>query len=135
MHRACSSQINTSSLYTNSPKDAYNHASTIYHCKIDWNEPIDTIYNKIRGLSPYPTSWTIIDNQNENIEAKIYSASKTLEEHQYSTGSIITTKTELKIAVKDGFILINEIQLPGKRKMNVKDLLNGYAFNAYSKMC
>ena len=104
-------------------------------CKIDWNEPIDTIYNKIRGLSPYPTSWTIIDNQNENIEAKIYSASKTLEEHQYSTGSIITTKTELKIAVKDGFILINEIQLPGKRKMNVKDLLNGYAFNAYSKMC
>jgi len=104
-------------------------------CKIDWNEPIDTIYNKIRGLSPYPTSWTIIDNQNENIEAKIYSASKILEEHQYSTGSIITTKTELKIAVKDGFILINEIQLPGKRKMNVKDLLNGYAFNAYSKMC
>ena len=104
-------------------------------CKIDWSEPIDTIYNKIRGLSPYPTSWAIIDNQNENIEAKIYSASKTLEEHQYSIGRIITTKTELKIAVKEGFILINEIQLPGKRKMNIKDLLNGYVFNAYSKMC
>jgi len=104
-------------------------------CKIDWSEPIDTIYNKIRGLSPYPASWTIIDNQNENIEAKIYSASKTLEEHQYSIGRIITTKTELKIAVKEGFILINEIQLPGKRKMNIKDLLNGYVFNAYSKMC
>ncbi len=104
-------------------------------CKIDWSEPIDTLYNKIRGLSPYPASWTIIDNQNENIEAKIYSASKILEEHQYSIGSIITTKTELKIAVKEGFILINEMQLPGKRKMNIKDLLNGYAFNAYSKMC
>jgi len=104
-------------------------------CKIDWSEPIDTIYNKIRGLSPYPASWTIIDNQNENIEAKIYSASKTFEEHQYSIGRIITTKTELKIAVKEGFILINEIQLPGKRKMNIKDLLNGYVFNAYSKMC
>ena len=104
-------------------------------CKIDWNEPIDTIYNKIRGLSPYPTSWTIIDNHNENIEAKIYSASKILEDHRYSIGSIITTKTELKIAVKEGFILINEIQLPGKRKMNIKDLLNGYVFNAYSKMC
>ena len=101
----------------------------------DFNNEIDTIYNKIRGLSPYPASWTIIDNQNENIEAKIYSASKTLEEHQYSIGRIITTKTELKIAVKEGFILINEIQLPGKRKMNIKDLLNGYVFNAYSKMC
>jgi len=104
-------------------------------CKIDWNEPIDTIYNKIRGLSPYPASWTIIDNHNENIEAKIYSASKILEDHQYSIGSIITTKTELKIAVKNGFILINEMQLPGKRKMSIKNLLNGYTFNPYSKMC
>jgi len=104
-------------------------------CKIDWNKPIDTIYNKIRGLSPYPTSWTIIGNSNENIEAKIYSASKILEEHQYSIGSIITSKTELKIAVKNGFILINEMQLPGKRKMHIKDLLNGYTFNSHSKMC
>jgi len=103
-------------------------------CKIDWNEPIDTIYNKIRGLSPYPAAWTLIDNISESIEAKIYSASIILEEHQYSIGSIITTKTELKIAVKGGFILINEIQLPGKRKMKIKDLLNGYVFNANSKM-
>ena len=104
-------------------------------CKIDWNEPIDTIYNKIRGLSPYPASWAIIDNESESIEAKIYRASKILEEHQYSIGHIITTKTELKIAVNDGYILIHEIQLPGKRKLNTKDLLNGYAFNADAKMC
>ena len=104
-------------------------------CKIDWNEPIDAIYNKIRGLSPYPASWTVINNIDEKIEAKIYQASKIKENHQYLIGSIITTKTELKIAVKDGFILINEIQLPGKRKMNVKDLLNGYTFNTNSKMC
>ena len=104
-------------------------------CKIDWNEPIDAVYNKIRGLSPYPASWTVINNISERIEAKIYQASKIKEEHQYSIGSIITSKTELKIAVKGGFILINEIQLPGKRKMNVKDLLNGYTFNTNSKMC
>ena len=103
-------------------------------CKIDWNESMDAIYNKIRGLSPYPAAWTFIDNISESIEAKIYSASKILEEHEYSIGNIITTKTELKIAVKEGFILINEIQLPGKRKMNIKDLLNGYTFNANSKM-
>ena len=103
-------------------------------CKIDWNESLDAIYNKIRGLSPYPAAWTFIDNISESIEAKIYSASKILEEHEYSIGNIITTKTELKIAVKEGFILINEIQLPGKRKMNIKDLLNGYTFNANSKM-
>ena len=86
-------------------------------------------------MSPYPASWTVINNIDEKIEAKIYQASKIKENHQYLIGSIITTKTELKIAVKDGFILINEIQLPGKRKMNVKDLLNGYTFNTNSKMC
>ncbi len=103
-------------------------------CKIDWSHSIDAIYNKIRGLSPYPAAWTHLDNISESVEAKIYSASKILEEHHYSIGNIITTKKELKIAVKEGFILINEIQLPGKRKMNVKDLLNGYTFNANSKM-
>jgi len=104
-------------------------------CKIDWNEPIDTIYNKIRGLSPYPASWAILDNNEDQIEVKIYSASKISESHCHSIGTIIATKSELKIAVNEGYILIHKIQLPGKRKMNVKDLLNGYSFNKNSKMC
>ena len=98
-------------------------------CRIDWNQPIDTIYNKIRGLSPYPASWTIIDNINETIEAKIYAVSKEIIKHNHPIRSIITTKKELKIAVHGGIILVHEIQLPGKRKMKTSDLLNGFEFH------
>jgi len=104
-------------------------------CKIDWNQPIATIYNKIRGLSPYPASWTIIDNMNEKLEAKIYLADKIIEHHPYSIGKIVASKSELKVAVREGFIMIYEMQLPGKRKMKIKDLLNGFSFNENSKMC
>lgn len=98
-------------------------------CKIDWQQPIDVIYNKIRGLSPYPTSWAILDNINKSIEVKIYSANKEKTTHNYTVGSILTSKKEIKIAVQEGFLIINEIQLPGKRKMKAADLLNGFEFH------
>jgi len=113
------------------PEKEEKPAPKIYKetCKIDWSQPIEAIYNKIRGLSPYPTAWTIIDNVNEIIEAKIYAASKEIVKHNYKIGTVITTKKEMKIAVKNGFILIDQMQLPGKRKMNTRDLLNGFAFH------
>ena len=113
------------------PEKEEKPAPKIYKetCKIDWSQPIEAIYNKIRGLSPYPTAWTIIDNVNEIIEAKIYAASKEIVKHNYKIGTVITTKKEVKIAVKNGFILIDQMQLPGKRKMNTRDLLNGFAFH------
>ncbi len=103
-------------------------------CKIDWNQSIDSIYNRIRGLSPYPASWTIIDNINETIEAKIYSVTKEKIKHSHTIGDIITTKKVLKVAVQDGYILVNEIQLPGKRKMKTNDLLNGFVFHENAKV-
>jgi len=86
--------------------DIEKSAPKIYKetCKIDWNLPIITIYNKIRGLSPYPTSWTIIDNINEKFEAKIYFADKIIEDHPFSIGKIIASKSELKVAVKEGLL-------------------------------
>ncbi len=103
-------------------------------CRIDWNQPIDTIFNKIRGLNPYPAAWTVIDNVNETIEAKIYAADKESIKHNHSIGTISTTKKELKVAVQGGSIIINELQLPGKRKMKTNDLLNGYVFHKDAKM-
>ncbi len=103
-------------------------------CRIDWNQPIDSIYNKIRGLNPYPVSWTIIDNVNEIIEAKIYAADRESIKHNHTIGTISTTKKELKVAVQNGSIIINELQLPGKRKMKINDLLNGFVFHKDAKM-
>jgi methionyl-tRNA formyltransferase len=102
--------------------------------RIDWTDSLDNIYNKIRGLNPFPTAWTIIKNEEEEITAKIYTVQKEEIEHEYNIGEIITSKKELKVAVTKGFIIIDEIKLSGKKKMDVKSLLNGYTFSKDSEM-
>ncbi|TKD66257.1 methionyl-tRNA formyltransferase [Flavobacterium sp. ASW18X] len=99
-------------------------------CQINWNAPINTIYNLIRGLSPYPASWSYLRNGDEQITVKIYKADKILETHHLENGSVISTKKGIQIAVEGGYILPTEMQLPGKRKMAIKDILNGFTFHA-----
>lgn len=102
-------------------------------CKIDWNAEAKDIYNLIRGLSPYPAAWTELYNGEEELTVKIYKVSVEESEHSFKNGTLIKTKNELKVAVKDGFINLMEIQLQGKRKMEIKDVLNGLKLdkNAY----
>lgn len=102
--------------------------------KIDWTDSLDNIYNKIRGLNPFPAAWSTIKNDDEEISAKIYAIKKEKENHNYSFGKIIATKKELKVAVNKGYIIIEEIKLSGKKKMDSKSLLNGYSFSSDSKM-
>lgn len=105
------------------------------NCKIDWSQSIEHIYNKIRGLNPFPTAWCYLDNNEEKpLSVKIYGVEKQEESHKFGNGSIITSKEELKVACSGGYIIIKELQLPGKRKMEVKSLLNGYSFNETAKM-
>ena len=94
--------------------------------RIDWNKPLNEIYNLIRGLSPYPTAWTELVNGNNRENVKIYAAKEEYAPHSLPVGEILQEEKQLKVAVAEGFINIIEIQLPGKRKMFVKDLLNGY---------
>jgi len=100
-----------------------------HNCKIDWSKSLDEIYNHIRGLNPYPAAWTTIKNGEDEITAKIYAVKKEQISHDFSNGKIVTTKKELKVAVKDGFLIINEIKLSGKKKMDAVSLLNGFSFN------
>ena len=102
--------------------------------KIDWTDSLNNIYNKIRGLNPFPTAWTLINNDGEEISAKIYEIKKEEVTHDFKIGKIISTKKELKVAVHKGFIIINELKLSGKKKMDTKSLLNGYTFSSNSKM-
>lgn len=105
------------------------------NCKIDWKEDLDTIYNKIRGLNPFPTAWCYLDNDDtEQYSIKLYEVEKERAIHNLDAGSIASSKTKLKIACKGGYIIIKEIQLPGKRKMDVKSLLNGFEFSKSAKM-
>ncbi|WP_299107454.1 methionyl-tRNA formyltransferase [uncultured Winogradskyella sp.] len=105
------------------------------NCKIDWSQPIDSIYNKVRGLNPFPTAWCLLDNAEEKpLSVKIYGVEKVEEAHNFEAGKLITTKDELKVACKGGYVKVLEIQLPGKRKMEVKSLLNGYNFSESAKL-
>ena len=104
------------------------------NCKIDWSLPIDHIYNKIRGLNPFPAAWSYLNNNDEQLNVKIFKIDKDIDTHQLPNGSLIMTKDELKVAVRGGYINIMEMQLPGKRKMDVKSLLNGYKFSSNAKM-
>lgn len=102
--------------------------------RIDWERPLNEIFNFVRGLSPFPTAWTILKNGNEEVMMKIYAVEKLETTHQFEIGKINEEDKEVKIAVKNGFLTLKEIQLPGKRKMAVKDLLNGYKFFPNAKV-
>ncbi|MAM22281.1 MAG: methionyl-tRNA formyltransferase [Croceibacter sp.] len=96
--------------------------------RVDWSLPINEVYNKIRGLNPFPVAYTILHQDNEELRMKLYKVRMRQEEHSKSPGTINIEDSTLKIAAKDGFILVEELQLPGKRKMAIKDLLNGFSF-------
>jgi methionyl-tRNA formyltransferase len=103
------------------------------NCKIDWTKPAIAIFNLIRGLSPYPSAWCFISDKNEEWNVKIHEAKIILEDHNYSIGSLICSKKEMKIATKDGCIQVLSIQFPGKKKMNTPELLNGITFSEEAK--
>lgn len=102
--------------------------------RIDWATSVENIDAFIRGLNPYPVAWSKLMNHDKILIVKIYLCDFKIENHSYPLGQIIATKNELKVAAKNGLLSIYEIQLPGKRKMNIKPLLNGYIFDENSKM-
>jgi methionyl-tRNA formyltransferase len=104
------------------------------NCKIDWTKSAEEIYNLIRGLSPYPSAWCFFQDKNEEWNVKIHEAKIILENHTIATGTLICSKKEMKIAVKDGYIQVISLQFPGKKKMNVGELLNGIAFSEEAKV-
>ncbi|WP_103068623.1 methionyl-tRNA formyltransferase [Aquimarina sediminis] len=102
--------------------------------KINWEEDINTIHNLIRGLSPYPSAWCQLYNKGISENIKIYDAKSIIEAHNHETGKVIIEDSIIKVAVKSGYILLNKLQLPGKKAMESKALLNGYVFYRDAKM-
>lgn len=103
--------------------------------RIDWEAPLQDIYNHIRGLSPYPAAYTMLENGGKEQRVKIYSAFAKAEKEMFiPSGAVTQVEDYLAIATPEGYICITEIQLSGKKKMAVKDLLNGYKFDKNAKM-
>jgi len=103
------------------------------NCKIDWTRSASEIHNLIRGLSPYPAAWFILKDNQEEWTVKLFEAKIIFENHAHKIGHVITSKKEIKVAVKEGFIQIESLQFPGKRKMHATELLNGLTFTEKHK--
>lgn len=99
------------------------------NCKIDWSQSGQTIFNLIRGLSPYPAAWTYIKDDENEWNVKIYLASFEEKIHSDAIGKITTTKKEIFISTKDGILKIESLQFPGKKRMLAHELLNGISFS------
>jgi len=89
---------------------------------IDWAQDVNTIYNLIRGLNPYPTAHTTIDGKN----IRIHLAEAEIVSHPYTSGIVLMENKRLKIACENGFILPLEIQLEGKKRVHINDFINGF---------
>ena len=94
--------------------------------KIDWSKEVETIYNFIRGMSPYPAAFTILRIGEEQKYLKIFGGIFEKKEHSKSAGEIEISKNSFQIFVKDGVYFPKEVQLEGKKRMNVQDFLNGF---------
>jgi methionyl-tRNA formyltransferase len=115
--------------YTLKPQahEAVTHAPKIFAetCNINFNQTTEKVHNFIRGLSPYPTAWTTLDG----LKLKIFKSKKEIVPPQYSAGQFISdNKNFVKIATQDGYILLLDVQLEGRKRMEIKSFLNGFHF-------
>ncbi len=119
----------TTTLQENNPEVKTAYKLNKDNCKIDWSQSGQTIFNLIRGLSPYPAAWTFIKDGENEWNVKIYLASFEEKIHSGAIGTITTTKKEIFISTKDGILKIESLQFPGKKRMLAHELLNGISFS------
>lgn len=100
--------------------------------RIDWKQNGGDIENLIKGLSPYPVAWTHFVEDDQIFRLKIYKASYLNQKHKLQVGHFYINDQKINIAVRDGYIVVDELQFPNKKRMSVKDLLNGRKLNDYA---
>jgi methionyl-tRNA formyltransferase len=116
-----------SNTYKEVPQELHEdqkHAPKIFKefCEINWNQPVQQIHNHIRGLSPYPTAFTKLQDKN----LKVFKAEMEAANHEETPGSFKTDgKTFLKFAALDGYLKLTDIQYEGKKRMQTEEFLRG----------
>lgn len=109
------------------PKTAYKIFKE--DTRINWEQDSEKVHNFVRGMSPYPASFTLINIGEDEKVLKIYKGNYEKKEHSHKAGEIEISKNEMKIYTKDGVYFPEELQLEGKKRMNVRDFLNGLKFD------
>ncbi len=105
--------------------EAATKAPKIFHdtCEIDFIQPTQKVHDFIRGLSPYPTAWTTLEDK----KLKIFKTTKEIVDHDAEPGKFFSdNKNYLKVSTIDGYVCLEELQLAGKKRMETKAFLNGF---------
>lgn len=100
-------------------------------CRIDWNTGVKSVYDFVRGLSPYPAAWTeLYESEGQPpVMLKIFSTSKEFGVVDVPVGTVVSDgKTFLKIATVDGYVSVHSLQLAGKKRMDTADFLRGFHY-------
>ncbi|WP_282776912.1 methionyl-tRNA formyltransferase [Phaeodactylibacter xiamenensis] len=94
-------------------------------CEIDFDQPVEKVHNFVRGLSPYPAAWTTLEDK----QLKILRAHYKKADVEATPGTFRSdNKSWIKIAALDGWLVIEELQLQGRKRMKANDFLNGFSF-------
>lgn len=107
--------------------ETLKHAPKIFTetCRIDFSKTVNEVHNLVRGLSPFPGAFTSLDGKT----LKIFRTEKQPGSTGSACGSFETDKKQfLKFACADGYVLVKELQLEGKKRMAIEDFLRGYHF-------
>lgn len=112
------------------------HAPKIFKedMRVDWNNTLDTIYNRIRGLAPFPTAWAelIHKTTGQSHSFKIFRTEKIAGAHDHAFGELVTDgKKTFDVYVPGGILRILELQLAGKKRMLTEDFLRGFKLEDY----
>jgi methionyl-tRNA formyltransferase len=92
--------------------------------RLDWTQPAIVLFNRIRGLSPVPTAWTLLDGQVWKVfRARVVSAS--------TTGGVPGTvigldRSSCVIQTGDGALALEEVMLEGRKRMGIEEFLRGH---------
>jgi len=109
---------------------AYNVSREEEH--VDFNKNSRETFNQIRGLNSWPGAYAVLDDKN----IKLWLSKIGNKKYNEKPGTIVDLdKNGMEVVTKDGSILITELQVPGKKKMNIKDFINGNKKEDYLGKC
>ncbi|WP_299181814.1 methionyl-tRNA formyltransferase [uncultured Chryseobacterium sp.] len=116
---------------TEKPQPQVEHPKNAYKIfkedtKINWNAPSKTVHQFILGMSPYPAAFTTLKIGEEEKGLKIFAGKFEISKHGKQAGTLEISKNDFKIYTQDGVYMPLELQLEGKKRMNIKDFLNGF---------
>lgn len=116
---------------TEKPQPQVEHPKNAYKIfkedtKINWNAPSKTVHQFILGMSPYPAAFTTLKIGEEEKGLKIFAGKFEISKHGKQAGTLEISKNDFKIYTQNGVYMPLELQLEGKKRMNIKDFLNGF---------